>query len=62
MNKNSGECCSCRFDSMIQNITISVDLGRESLDELGRIGPYHKYIKFPVEETFNITISGVKND
>lgn len=38
------------FSSMIQNIKISTNLQREDLKELGRNGPYHRYVKFPSED------------
>lgn len=37
------------FSSMIQEINISTDLGREELNELGRRSPYFRYMEFPVE-------------
>ena len=43
------------------NITVSTDLGREQLNELGRRGPYHRYVSFPIEVTCDIecyTVSG----
>ena len=43
------------------NITVSTDLGREELNELGRRGPYHRYVSFPIEVTCDIecyTVSG----
>ena len=42
------------FDAHVQNITLSVDLGRDQLDELGRRGPYHRFIQFPTEVTCSI--------
>jgi len=42
----------------IQNINISCDLNRESVQELGRKAPYTRYANFPVEVTCEIeTIS-----
>jgi hypothetical protein len=38
-------------NSRIQNITISMNLGREQIRELGRRTPYYRYINFPVEIT-----------
>jgi hypothetical protein len=34
-----------------QSITISADLGRENINELGYFGPYYKYTTFPIEVT-----------
>jgi hypothetical protein len=38
----------------IQNVSISCDLNRESVQELGRKGPYTRYANFPVEVTCEI--------
>lgn len=38
----------------IQNISISCDLNRESVQELGRKSPYTRYANFPVEVTCEI--------
>lgn len=38
----------------LQNINISCDLNRESVQELGRKGPYTRYANFPVEVTCEI--------
>jgi hypothetical protein len=47
-----------QYGAHIQNITVSADLGREALNELGRRGPYHRFVNFPVEVTCEIeTIS-----
>jgi hypothetical protein len=35
----------------IQSITISTDLGREAINELGTKAPYNRYVDFPVEIT-----------
>ena len=45
----------------IVSITVSTDLGREQLNELGRRGPYHRYVSFPIEVSCDIecyTVSG----
>jgi len=39
----------------IQDIEISVDLGREDINEQGRKRPYHRYATFPVEVTCSIS-------
>lgn len=43
----------------IQNITISADLGREAINELGSFAPYFRYVNFPLEVTseFEVTAS-----
>jgi len=39
------------WKGMIQNVTISCDLTKTELFELGRRGPYHRFVDFPVEVT-----------
>ena len=40
----------------IQNITVSADLGREVINELGHKGPYCRYVSWPVEVTCEIEV------
>lgn len=44
------------FGQMIQHINITRNLGREQLFELGRKGPYHRYVSFPVELSTEIRL------
>lgn len=46
----------------LQNITVSVNLGRENLNELGRKGPYHRFVQFPVEVTTAIECYSILGD
>src|SRR5690606_6718664 len=46
----------------IQSITISTDLGREQLFQLGKRLPYHRYVNFPVDVTCSIETTGVLYD
>jgi hypothetical protein len=46
----------------LQNITISTDLGREAIYELGRMAPYHRYVTFPVEVTSEFEIIAASGD
>ena len=41
----------------IQNTTISTNLGREELFELGRRGPYFRFVTFPIEVTCSIDVT-----
>jgi len=50
------------YAAHVQRISISVDLGRENMFELGRRGTYHKYVTFPVEVTSEIGILSVSGD
>jgi len=44
------------FPIHMQSVTVSVDLGRTELFELGRRGPYHRFADFPTEVTCAIEI------
>lgn len=46
----------------LQTITISTDLGREELFELGRRGPYHRFVSFPTEVTCVIDTTSSEGD
>lgn len=48
------------FGAHIQDVSISVNLGREDLFELGRRRPYYRYANFPtaVDCTINMTAGG----
>lgn len=39
----------------ITNVSVSMNLGREQIRELGRRTPYYRYINFPVEITTEVT-------
>ena len=49
-------------DVHINSLTLSTNLGRESINELGRRGPYYRYINFPVEVTAEVEITAVDGD
>lgn len=48
------------FSAHIQNVTISVSLGRTDLFELGRKGPYFRYANFPTEVTTTIELTSTE--
>ena len=48
--------------SAVQNIRIRADLGRQELRELGRKGPYHRYMNIPVDVTTEIEIISKTGD
>jgi hypothetical protein len=50
------------FSAHITNISVSADLGREELFELGRRGPYHRVVTFPVEVTCEIETTATSGD
>jgi hypothetical protein len=46
----------------VTNITVSMNLGREELRQLGRRTPYLRYVNFPVEITTEITKTATNGD
>lgn len=46
----------------LSNITVSTDLGRENINELGRKGPYHRTVSFPIEVTTEIEVTSTSGD
>lgn len=46
----------------ISSISISADLGRESIYKLGQYAPYHRYVNFPLEVTTTIEVIATTND
>ena len=46
---------SCK-NGFIQHLSVSIELGREKLFELGRRVPYYRFIHFPVEITEEIKL------
>jgi len=46
----------------LQNITLSTDLGREQINELGAMTPYYRYVTFPVEVTSEFEIIASDGD
>jgi hypothetical protein len=43
-------------------MTLTCNLGRESINELGRRSPYYRYINFPVEVTAEIEVTATQGD
>lgn len=50
------------YGAHVQSITVSVDLGREAINELGRKGPYFRYVNFPVEVSTEIEVISLRGD
>jgi hypothetical protein len=46
----------------INSISLSCNLGRESINELGRRSPYYRYVNFPVEVTSEFEITATRGD
>lgn len=50
------------YNAHLQNVSISTNLGRDNLLELGRRGPYFRFVTFPVEVTCSIDITSSSGD
>lgn len=50
------------YGAHVNSITVSCDLGREQTDELGRRGPYCRYVRFPTEATCEIEVTSISGD
>ena len=50
------------YGAHINSISCSVDFGREQINELGRRGPYCRYIRFPTEVTCEIEVTSQSGD
>ena len=50
------------FNAHLASITVSCDLGREQINELGRKGPYHRTVTFPIEVTCDIEVTSHSGD
>jgi hypothetical protein len=50
------------YGAHISSISVSTDLNRETIDELGRKGPYHRVVGFPVEVTCEIEVTSTSGD
>lgn len=46
----------------ITNITISADLGRETMYKLGSLAPFHRFVNFPLEVTCEFEVSATELD
>lgn len=45
-----------QYGAHVQNITVSADFGREPMNELGRKGPYFRFMNFPIEVTCDVEV------
>ncbi len=46
----------------LSSITVSAELGREEINELGRRGPYTRFVSFPLEVTCDIGVTATSGD
>jgi hypothetical protein len=50
------------YGAHISNISVSVDMGREQLTELGSFAPYHRFLSFPTEVTCEVQVISISGD
>lgn len=50
------------YPASVQNISVTCDLGRDQIDELGHKAPYFRYVNFPVEVKTDIEIISKSGD
>jgi hypothetical protein len=50
------------YGAHLQTVTVSTDLGREELFELGLRSPYHRFVSFPTEVTCAIDTTSTEGD
>lgn len=46
----------------LNSVSVSTDLGRESINQLGKRAPYYRYINFPVDVTCDIEVTATAGD
>ena len=46
----------------IQSISVSADFGQDSIQELGRFGPYTRYATFPIEVSTDFEVMATYGD
>lgn len=46
----------------LQSVSVSCDLGRDSITQLGKKAPYYRYINFPVDVTCEIEMTATAGD
>ena len=46
----------------LSSLSCSIDLGRESINQLGKRGPYYRYVNFPVDVTVDLETTAVGGD
>ena len=61
-NQSFGEGDGLGYQAHFQNITVSCDFGREAINELGSLAPYHRYVTFPVEVTCEFEVLAISGD
>lgn len=50
------------YAAILQNVSVSVDLGRDEIFQLGRRTPYYRFVTFPTEVTCDIEVLTLQGD
>lgn len=50
------------FDAHVNSFSVNVSFNRETITELGRRGPYHRSITFPVDVTSEFAVTATEGD
>ena len=58
----TNEKVSGDFSAHLSSISVSTDLGRESINELGRKAPYDRSVTFPIEVTCDVEVTSISGD
>lgn len=61
-SSGTNEITAGAFGAHLQTATVSTDLGREQLFELGKRAPYYRYVTFPIEVTTSIEVTTIEGD
>jgi len=61
-NNRQGSGDGTGFSTHFQNVSVSCDFGREAINELGTLAPYHRYVTFPVEVTSEFEVLAISGD
>lgn len=61
-SSGTNELTAGDFGAHLQSVRVSTNLGRDQLFELGRKGPFHRYVSFPVEVRCDIEILDISGD
>jgi hypothetical protein len=59
---NVAQSSGLGFGTHFQNISVSTDLGREAIFELGTFAAYTRYVTFPVEVTSEFEVLAISGD
>lgn len=62
VDSNSGITLTDTNRPRLSSITVSTDLGRDDILELGRLTPYHRPATFPTEVTCDIEVTSISGD